>query len=221
MNDDLKNYENKIVYFVIFNIALFILINFDFQVILNNYELISLVFTIPILYFPIYVINNTLSEDHKFFILFPRKHNHHFASDIFSRLQTNNIKNEKIDVDLIIDNHYFPKDFDEEDDLWYDIYIEHRYNPKVFEHHRQFLFSRDFTMLIFPFTGLYLLFMNLIKIPLNNLWIICIITISDFIFFLWLTRHHNEKLVLVVLEEETYKLKKRMKTKKEKIYQKI
>lgn len=208
MSDDLKNYESKIVYFVIFNVTLFILINFDFQVILKNYELISLVLTIPILYFPIYVINNILSEDHKFFILFPRKHNHHFASDIFSRLRTNIIEDKKIDVDLIINTHYFPKNFDEEDNLWYDIYLEHRYNPKVFEHHRQFLFCRDFTMIIFPFMILYILFMNLIKIPLNNLWIICIITFSEFIFFWLLTRHHNKKLVLVVLQEETYELKK-------------
>ena len=209
MSDDLKNYEDKLVYFVIFNIALFILVNFGFQVILKNYELISLILTIPVLYFPIYVINNTLSEKLKFFVLFPEKHNHHYASDIFTKLSTGEIKDEKIDAELIIKNHYPPKDFDEEDDLWYDIYLKHRYDQKVFEHHRQFLFSRDFTMMILPLTILYLLFMHLIKIPLNNFWLICTISVIEFIFFYFLTRNHNKKLVLIVLQEETYNLKKK------------
>ena len=89
MSDDLKNYEDKLVYFVIFNIALFILINFDFEVILEHHELISLILAIPILYFPIYVINNVITEDWKLFVLYHRKHNQHFASDIFTKLLSN------------------------------------------------------------------------------------------------------------------------------------
>lgn len=208
MSDDLKNYDDKLVYFVIFNIALFFLVNFDFKLILENHELISLILTVPVLYFPIYVINNALSEDDKFFVLFPLKHNHHFASDIFTKLKIGEIENEKIDVDLIMKKYYEPEDFDQEDDLWYDIYLKHKYDQKVFEHHRQFLFSRDFTMMILPLTGFYLLAMYLLKIQLNNLWLIFAIVIVEFLFFWLLTRCHNRKLVLVVLQEETYKLKK-------------
>ncbi len=208
MSDDLKNYGDKLVYFAIFNIGLFLLINLTIEVIIKNPELISLILTAPVLYLPVYVINNALSEKLKFLILFPEKHNHHYASDIFTRLSTGKIKDEKIDVELIIKNHYKPNNSNEEDELWYDIYWEHRYNQKVLEHHRQFLFSRDFTMIILPLTVVYLLFMHLIKFPLNNFWLICIITLIEFISFLCLSRTHNKKLVLVVLQEETYKLKK-------------
>lgn len=207
MSDDLKNYGDKLVYFAIFNIALFLLINLTIEVIIKNPELLSLILTAPVLYLPVYVINNALSENLKFLVLFPEKHNHHYASDIFTKLCTGKIKDEKIDATLIIKNHYNPKDFDEEDGLWYDIYWEHRYNPKVFEHHRQFLFSRDFTMMILPLTGLYLVFMYLIKIPLNNFWLICIIVVIEFISFWYLSRNHNKKLILIVLQEETYKIK--------------
>lgn len=221
MSEDLKNYDDKLVYFVIFNIALFLLVNFDFKVIVENHELVSLILTIPVLYFPIYLINNTLSENQKFKALFPQKHNHHFASDIFTKLSSGNIKDEKIDVNLIIENHYHPKNFDEEDTLWYDIYLKHRYTQKVFEQHRQFLFCRDFTMMIVPLTGLYLLLMHFLKIPLNNIWLIFIIAIVEFLFFWKLSTDHNKKLVMIVLQEETYKLKnekKNPKHKKEQFY---
>lgn len=210
MSDDLKNYDDKLVYFVIFNIALFLLINFNFEIILKHHELISLILTIPVLYFPIYVINNAIPENWKFFVLYPRKHKHHFASDVFTKLSTNKIKDEKIDVDLIIKNHYQPKDFDEEDDLWYDIYIDHRYDQKVYEHHRQFLFCRDFTIMILPLAGLYYLVLTyLLKITLNNIEILCLISVGEFVCFWLLTRYQNKKFALVVLEEETYKLKRK------------
>ncbi len=208
MSDDLKNYEDKLVYFVIFNIALFILINFDFEVILEHHELISLILAIPILYFPIYVINNVITEDWKFFVLYPRKHNHHFASDIFTKLLSNKIKDEKIDVDLIIKEYGRPKNFDEEDDLWYDIYYNHRYDQKVYEHHRQFLFCRDFTVMVLPLIVLYIIFTYFLKILINNVEIICLIAIFEFIGFWCLTRYQNKKFALSVLQEETYKLKK-------------
>ena len=217
MGDDLKNYEDKLVYFVIFNIVLFLLVNFDFDVILKHIELISLILTItPLLYFPIYVINNALSEKIKFIVLFPLKYNHHFASDIFTKLSSNEIKDDKIDVDLIIKNHYQPKDYDEEDELWYDIYWEHRYNQKVYEHHRQFLFCRDFTMMILPLTMFYLILSYFLKISLSHVEIIFIIAIVEFFLFWWLTRYQNKKFVLVVLEEENYKLKKENQGKNEK-----
>ena len=47
MREDLKNYNNELAYFVLFNIALFIWIELDFKFIIENYELLSVLLTIP------------------------------------------------------------------------------------------------------------------------------------------------------------------------------
>ena len=104
MREDLKNYNNELAYFVLFNIALFIWIELDFKFIIENYELLSVLLTIPLYYFPIYLFNNLMPSDWKFFVLYPLKHNHHYASDIFTKIDSGKIKVKKalIDIDLII-----------------------------------------------------------------------------------------------------------------------
>ena len=59
MREDLKNYNNELAYFVLFNIALFIWIELDFKFIIENYELLSVLLTIPLYYFPIYLFKIT------------------------------------------------------------------------------------------------------------------------------------------------------------------
>ena len=91
MREDLKNYNNELAYFVLFNIALFIWIELDFKFIIENYELLSVLLTIPLYYFPIYLFNNLMPSDWKFFVLYPLKHNHHYASDIFTKIDSGKI----------------------------------------------------------------------------------------------------------------------------------
>ena len=72
MIEDLKNYDNALAYFVLFNIALFILIELKFEVISNNTQLISLLLTISSvinspLYSPIkqsFLINSLANNPH-------------------------------------------------------------------------------------------------------------------------------------------------------------
>lgn len=55
--DDLKNYDDKLIYIIIFNVAVTLLLNNPATFIENN-ELISFVLTVPVLYLPIYIISS-------------------------------------------------------------------------------------------------------------------------------------------------------------------
>lgn len=209
MREDLKNYNNELAYFVLFNIALFIWIELDFKFIIENYELLSVLLTIPLYYFPIYLFNNLMPSDWKFFVLYPLKHNHHYASDIFTKIDSGKIKVKKalIDIDLIIKKHRQPKNADDEDKLWFELYYNHRYDNKVYHHHRRFLFCRDYTMMIMPLFALFILTDYILKYSLNNELMLLLIAIVEFITFWILARYQNKKFALAVLQEETYRLK--------------
>jgi len=208
--EDLKNYENKLIYFIIFNISLFFIINFDFKKVISYQDIISLILTVPILYLPTYFINNITDTEKKFKILYPCIPNHRFAYNIFTKMETGEIKYNKrlIDIDLI-KKFYGPfKDGIEEDALWYQLYNKYKYDQKIFEQNRQFLLCRDFTAMIIPFTLLYLLVAFWIRVPLNNIHYIIIATLLEFFAFRKLAEMHNEKFAKSVLQEETSILKK-------------
>ena len=208
MWEDLKNYDNALTYFVLFNIALFILIELKFEGINNNSELISLLLKIPIYFFPIYLFNNLIPSDWKFFALYPKKHNHHYASDIFSRIESEKIKVKKelIDINLIFKNHRRPKDNDDEDNLWFELYYKHRYDNKVYQQHRRFLFCRDYTMMILPLYISFIFIDYLYKFSPHNEVILLIIAIFELLILWTLTIYQNRKFVLAVLQEETFRL---------------
>lgn len=207
--NDLKNYDDKLIYIIIFNVAVTLLLNNPATFIENN-ELISFVLTVPVLYLPIYIINNLLSREWKYKILYPKNDLHRFAYGIFTRLRNNEIKYDSklIDVELILDNHEEPKTEPEEDDLWYKIYNEYRYDNKIYQQNRQFLFCRDsmaavlIITLIFLVVGLFVGFNSII------LTMVCLGTF-EFCFFREYAIKHNKILVLSVLQEETAHLRKK------------
>lgn len=209
MKEDLKNYDNALTYFVIFNITVFILIELKFELIINNSELISLLLSIPIYYFPIYLFNNLIPSDWKFFVLYPKKHNHHYASDIFSRIENGElkVKKELIDINLIFKKHRRPKNNDDEDNLWFELYYKHKYDDNVYQQHRRFLFCRDYTLIIIPLYMLFILTDCIFKSSVHNQLIIITIAIVELLVFWTLAIYQNRKFALAVLQEETFKLK--------------
>lgn len=208
MIEDLKNYDNALAYFVLFNIALFILIELKFEVISDNIQLISLLLTIPIYYFPLCIFNNLLPSDLKFFALYPIKHNHHYASDIFSRIESGKIKVKKelIDINLIFKKHRHPQDNDDEDNLWFELYYKHRYDNKVYQQHRRFLFYRDYTMMILPLYALFIFTDYVFKFSPHKEVLLLIIAIIEFLILWTLTIYQNRKFALAVLQEESFRL---------------
>ena len=209
--NDLKNYDDKIIYFTMFNISLFLLINFNYKFIISNHDIISLILTVPILYLPTYLINYLISTETKFKLLYPFTPNHRFAYNIFTKMETGEIKYDKRLIDInLIKKFYGPfKDGIEEDNIWYQIYNKHKYDQKIFEQNRHFLLCRDFTAMIIPFTVLFLIVVFWLGIPFNNLIFILIISVFEFFIFRELAEKHNKKFALSVLQEETNKLKKR------------
>lgn len=209
MTEDLKNYDEKLVSYVLFNLALLLILDFDIVSIIKNYEIITFILTVPIFYFPTYLINNFIPEKVKFYILYPFKDNHHYASDIFTKILEKKLKVDSnlINIGLITKKYGYVKDQDFEDNLWYELYEKHRYEPKVYQHHRQFLFCRDLVIISIP---LFALLITLdLTLPFSHKHTICIIIISIVEWFLLkiLTEYQNKKFALSVLQEETNTLK--------------
>ena len=209
MKEDLKNYDNALAYFVLFNIALFIFIELKFEGISNNSEIISLLLTIPIYYFPLSIFNNLIPSDWKFFALYPLKHNHHYASDIFSRIESGKlkVKKELIDINLIFKKHRHPQDNEDEDTLWFELYYKHRYDNKIYQQHRRFLFYRDYTIMILPLYALFILTDYVFKFSLHNEVLLLIIAIIELLILWTLTIYQNRKFALAVLQEESFRLR--------------
>ncbi|MGN0105438.1 hypothetical protein [Methanobrevibacter ruminantium] len=208
--EDLKNYDDKLIYFVIFNISLFLLINFNYKIIIENQEIISLILTVPILYLPTYLINNMIDREKKFKLLYFNKPLNRFASDIFTKIRENEIKYNKklIDIDLIEKIYGNPKNPCEEDELWYTLYNKHKYDPKIYQQNRQFLLCRDFTSMIIPFTIIFSIIVYFLGLPMRNIFYIFIVSLIELVIFRYITIKHNEKFALSVLQEETNTLKK-------------
>lgn len=211
MNEDLKNYGDKLVFFVIFNLAWFILLDFDMKLFVENYDLIKIILSTSIFYFPIYIINNYINADWKFVLLYPRKYNHHYASDIFTKIKTGKLKTkELIDINLIIRKYGYKKDPKFEDNLWFKLYLKHRYDSKIYQQHRQFLFCRDLTALMLPLSIFLIVLDYSITISITGrIWIVIFILIIEFIIVIGLAIKQNEKFALSVLQEETTNLKRK------------
>lgn len=212
MNEDLKNYGDKLVYFVIFNLAWFIYVDFDLKLFVENYELLTIILSTSIFYFPIYIINNYINADWKFILLYPLKYNHRYASDIFTKIKTGKLKvnNELIDMNLIVKKYGYKKDPKFEDSLWFKLYLKHRYDSKIYQQHRQFLFCRDLTALMLPLSIFLIALDYFITISITDrIGIVIFILIIEFIIIRELAIKQNEKFALSVLQEETTNLKRK------------
>ena len=207
--DDLKNYDDKLIYIIIFNVAVTLLFN-NPTTFIENHEIISILLTVPVLYLPIYIINNLFSREWKYYILYPKNESHRFAYGIFTRLKNNNIEydSDLIDVDLILKNHERPKTEIDEDNLWYRIYNKHRYDNKIYQQNRQFLFCRDSMTTVIIITPIFSILAELFGFDSLILTIV-ILGIIEFIIFRKLARKQNEILVLSALQEETDYLRKK------------
>lgn len=209
--DDLKNYDDKLIYIIIFNVAVTLLFNNPATFIANN-EIISIVLTVPVLYLPIYIINNLFSREWKYKILYPKNESHRFAYGIFTRLKNQDIDydSELIDVNLILKNHEEPKTEVEEDNLWYKIYNKYRYDNKIYQQNRQFLFCRDSMATVLIITPIFSILAELFGFS-SLILVIVLVGIFEFIIFWFLARKQNGILVLSVLQEETDYLRKKLK----------
>lgn len=207
--ENLKNYDKKLVIYIFSNLLIFYIINNNFNIIYEYSNLISFL-SVPLLSLIVFVINNIIPREIKFTILYFYKKKHRFASEIFTRLKNQDISYDEnfIDVDLIL-NKYKDWEGKDEDDLWYNIYFKHKYDEKIYQQNRDFLFVRDFTALILPITILFFIINYIFKIPCQNSWIILILALLEFFFFRMISIKNNKRLVLSVLQQETYEINKK------------
>lgn len=207
--EELKNYDDKLIYIIIFNVAFTLLLN-NPTTFIENSDMISIILTVPALYLPIYIINNLFSREWKFKILYPENESHRFAYGIFTKLQNNTLKYDPklIDVDLILKIHGKPKTEPKEDKLWYKIYKKHRYDNKIYQQNRQFLFCRDSLATVLIITLIFSILAQVFGFEYLIVTIVSIGIIESIIFWI-LAREHNKTLALSVLQEETDHLKRK------------
>lgn len=206
--DDLKNYDKELVYIIIFNIVVLLFIN-NRNMLVDYSSILSIILTVPALFFPIYFINNAICSDFKFKILYPCNEKHRYAYGIFTRMIEGDLKydGELIDLDLIINTYSMPKTKPKEDDLWYRIYNKHRYDNKIYQQHRQFLFFRDYTTIILIITLIFSIFVFLMGFY-SFIPMIIVLGVGEFIISWGIAICRNKILALSVLQEETNSLKK-------------
>jgi len=208
--NNIKNYDYKLVSFIIFNLALFLLLDFNYKLFVFDFDKLALILSVPVLYFPIYVLNAIIPSDIKFFILYFNKPLHHFAHNIFSRLENKSIKydnNISINLNLIFEKYYKPKNYRDEDELWYSIYLKHKDDDKIMYQHSQFLLCRDFTAIIIPFSIIFSLFLYFYyHFPMINILHFIICMIIELIIFRNIAIKFNKYFILSVLANETYSI---------------
>lgn len=212
---ELKEYDNKLIFFIIFNIIVSFYFN-NPNTFTNNYGIISIILTTSFFYLPIYLVKNIFPREWKFRILYPQNESHRFAYGVFSRLKFGKLKYDKklIDLELILKKYDMPKTKLKEDDLWYEIYEKHKDKNKIHDQNKQFLMCRDYTIIILIITITFIILYLTISI-LGSFFgfkyfilSMIILGIMEFFIFYFLARHNNKLLALYVLQEETNDLKK-------------
>lgn len=226
----LKNYDKELSMMILVNIGLFIYWTNMSQLedfILRNKIILSFLISLisPLLITNIiprgwkdlfigYLESRDSSRIYKFFTehlsINPEKFKKHAFLPgfcIFSKLDNNEIDNEKIKKDILKEKYrIFPKKAEEQNDLWYKIYRSHENSPRIYPNYRYWLMLRDMVTLNIFLTMIISVFslFNTLSFSLN--W--TIFMILQIIFEIFICRRYCNKYVEQVLVEETYNLEK-------------
>ena len=126
---------------------------------------------------------------------------------IFKRLSNNKIRNNLIKKDVLLEKYgEFPDNNIAQNDLWYAIYRNHEYDPRVYQIHRNFLLMRDIVCVNIILMIVINVFYFHITLNLPCMWLLfMIIEISVQIF---MCRKYCNKYVERVLVEETFHIER-------------
>lgn len=143
----LKNYNKEMNMLILFNILLFLLIGFGIDYIANYNNLVKLAVMIIVPGLPSLLVTNFIPSDLKEGLVLDEKY---AKEPILTLMQKEDVEN-NIDFNLIKQEYGpYSEDWDEQHDIWYLIYREHEYNPRVTQVNRQYLMTRDIIFIIPP-----------------------------------------------------------------------
>ena len=151
MSKKLKDYNATLVSMTIFNLVILIgdlLFSFikDFNSLSKDLLAENYVFlcVIPIV---TYILNGLLPPNFKAVIVYMRTKNPLPGTRVFTELIQ---KDERIDINRFNMKYSgYSTVPEEQNKMWYQIYSNHKYDPVIYESHRDFLKSRDMTSLAF------------------------------------------------------------------------
>lgn len=201
----LKTYNKELNMIIIFNICLFIFIQYKFMLlnlnsILNKINILHLAGLIFISYFPSILIVDIIPKEYK------KKVVKEYSRDlIFTTLEKQ--KNE-IDFNLLEKEYsYSKKDKEDQHFLWYCLYRKYEYDPRIFQINKKYLLCRDYiiiNILLCIFLLFFSLFFSINRIGLV-VWLI-IIFIESY-SLRKVANSFSKRLVKSVLIEESFQLK--------------
>lgn len=126
---------------------------------------------------------------------------------IFSNLEDNRIKNEKVKKDVLKKRYgEFPKNHEDQNDLWYKIYRSHENSPRIFPNYRYWLLLRDIVTLNVCLLCSITLFSFLRTLSFSLNW--TVFMLIQIVVEILMCRRYCNKYVQYVLAEETYDIEK-------------
>lgn len=203
----LKNYNKEMNMLLLINILLFLLFGFGSDYITNYDNIIKLVLMILIPGLPSLLVTNFISADLKECLVLNKKYEN---ESILTLMEKEDSKNE-IDFELIKKEYgNYSEDYDEQHDLWYIIYRNHEYNPRVSQVNRQYLMTRDFIFILLPLIPISILICIFLKnINYDNIFWWFIAIIGEIIVLRLMANEFYNRLSKNPLLEETYHLRKK------------
>jgi hypothetical protein len=211
MNKKLKNYNHKLAVLTLINLIIyFYLINRNFltsvfvqdetNVISAGVKFIDksgIFFVASII---VFFLNYIFSSDFKYILVFKKMKNPLPGNRVFTELlhEDSRINLEKVN------NKYnkLPNKPKRQNEKWYEIYKRNQNTNMVFQSHRDFLYARDATSLVFSFLCIYSILTIIGLISANNIFLI--ILILEYFIISHVASARGKRFVLNVIAEDIH-----------------
>ena len=208
MSKNLKDYNTTLVSITVFNL---VVLNGDMLIgWIRNFNSISegfleenfiILFIIPIV---TYILTGLLPSKFKANIVYMRLNNPLPGTRVFTKLIHHD---ERIDITKFNAKYSgFSTKPEDQNKLWYQIYSCHKYEPGIFEAHRDFLKSRDMTSIAFIILTLFIIYtlaVNLNNINLAKLTYL----VFQYILLAIVSQNKGNRFTLSVIAEDLNKSK--------------
>lgn len=202
----LKNYNREMNMLMLFNILLFIIIGYGLNYITSNSNIIKLILMIIIPGLPSLIITNVIPVDLKESLILDEKYS---KEPILTLMKKEDKKNE-INFELIKKEYgTYSEDYNEQHEIWYEIYRKHEYDPRVTQVNRQYLMTRDFIFILLPLIAFGVIMFIFVKDISPNIILWFLLMLAEILLLKLMANEFYNRLSRNPLLEETFNLKRK------------